>query len=887
MKGDFSRIRFEPHQHYTDVLDQQGRVAYDADHNEQRFIDRHRRTIETVDVIGEYGAPMHDAGFAIGLTGTTLSIGAGRYYVHGLVCENDAALSYDEQPFLTAPADLTGVLEELWRLRGNGCVQVFLEVWQRMITALDDGCLGEPALGQADTTVRMQTVWRVVANLTVPDSSSQGGATLLTRTRATGVRIAGTIESDARAALIRNQVARTSLLFNNPAPKTGLAATGLAPDAGVATVATAADPQAEITKPPAPCSCDAMYAAAPAVHSGTLSAQVSTADADCGCQPIPAAGYTGLENQLYRIEVQRGGTLDTATFKWSRENGSVVVPVHRVSGNKVTVTSLGMDANLGFKEGEWVELSDDTDLFGDIPDQPGLLYKIQQIDRPSMTLTMTMTVQPVDPARHARMRRWDQAGTAARATGVALSANWITLENGIQIRFNTGTYYAGDAWTIAARTATGQIDWPPCGSDGNPFQPPHYTHVYRAPLACIHANVRRIDTRVSNASPFIVDDCRRLFPDLADLGRFVAAQALRVMSINWLNDDVMTFDTLVAKGLQVQLNAAPTGPLSPANFIVSLETPLPLGSAGIATNNVAGAALPLKNVTVVRFPFVLDSAVALTGTTLSWTLPVNVDKRQYAELTELDRELASFVQMGSAARARVKLPGRVIYALNDDGTLVYLDGQVLGQTGTPSSGTGQRIDFVLPSGEGARASDFESWFYLYPALAVESVKFIYNTLTVAAGDDNGAPKIYGTDPTAKVEPIVQQATITLNYAAVQAATIQLSMTGDASIASVPSSAAVAVGDSSITVNVSINGVPKADSGQTFTLTASLPSALGQASSLSDSFTILGRGGRVPVNVAPTLTLDPQAATADTKDVKTAKAAKAKTRRTTTKPSGQE
>ena len=42
-------------------------------------------------------------------------------------------------------------------------IQVFLEVWERLVTALDDPCLREPALGQADTTARVQTVWRVVA----------------------------------------------------------------------------------------------------------------------------------------------------------------------------------------------------------------------------------------------------------------------------------------------------------------------------------------------------------------------------------------------------------------------------------------------------------------------------------------------------------------------------------------------------------------------------------------------------------------------------------------------------------------------------------------------------------------------------------------------------
>ena len=38
MKGDFSRITFDPKKHYSRVLMQQGRVQLDADWNEQAAI---------------------------------------------------------------------------------------------------------------------------------------------------------------------------------------------------------------------------------------------------------------------------------------------------------------------------------------------------------------------------------------------------------------------------------------------------------------------------------------------------------------------------------------------------------------------------------------------------------------------------------------------------------------------------------------------------------------------------------------------------------------------------------------------------------------------------------------------------------------------------------
>ena len=55
----------------------------------------------------------------------------------------------------------------------------------------------------------------------------------------------------------------------------------------------------------------------------------------------------------------KGGARDAATFKWSRENGSVVTSIEKVNGPVVTVKDPGRDEVLGFAGGEWVELVDD------------------------------------------------------------------------------------------------------------------------------------------------------------------------------------------------------------------------------------------------------------------------------------------------------------------------------------------------------------------------------------------------------------------------------------------------------------------------------------------------------------------------------------------------
>src|SRR4051795_7248962 len=101
MKGDFSRIRFNPAKKTPAGLEQRGRVSLDANTNEQAAIDDYLRRTETVDVIGAFGAPEHDPGFAITISGNQILIGSGRYYVQGLVCENRVdGLSYLSQPYL-------------------------------------------------------------------------------------------------------------------------------------------------------------------------------------------------------------------------------------------------------------------------------------------------------------------------------------------------------------------------------------------------------------------------------------------------------------------------------------------------------------------------------------------------------------------------------------------------------------------------------------------------------------------------------------------------------------------------------------------------------------------------------------------------------------------
>jgi hypothetical protein len=550
MRGDFSRIRFNPTKQYTAVLEQQGRVALDADANEQCAIDGYLRHAETVDVIGDYGGPADDLGFAISVSGNQILIGAGRYYVQGLLCENrQNNLTYGNQTYLIGPSPTDSALLSQLQQKG-GAIQVFLQVWQRLVTALDDPCLREPALGQADTTARLQTVWRVVANLVAATP--------------TGVVAPPPVPAAPSAALAATRISATAAKLNLAAANsaastvTSVAATG----AATGTTAVAAPPSGSAA-PTVDC-CTQMYNQLTLLTTGTMAAMTSGGTTDCSCQPIPAAGYQGLENQLYRVEIHQGGLAAKATFKWSCENGSVVASILSISGPTVWVNSLGPDANLGFQANDWVEISDDTYLFGETPNQPGVLYQILSVDPTGPSITLTTSAVSVDPTRNARVRRWDQSGSSAGSNGVPLSANaWQALENGIQINFSQGFYRTGDYWTIPARAASGQIDWPPCGGNGNLFQSPASITVFNAPLACIHWD--------ATSKQATVEPCQRSFSPLTDLTPEVPPPALHVTNYSWANDDVMSLDALLNSGLTVTLDAAPTGPISGANFIVTVE----------------------------------------------------------------------------------------------------------------------------------------------------------------------------------------------------------------------------------------------------------------------------------------------------------------------------
>lgn len=257
---------------------------------------------------------------------------------------------------------------------------------------------------------------------------------------------------------------------------------------------------------------DAGWDALVAGSTGRMAARAEPASVPVDPCVVPAsAGYRGLQNRLYRVEIHAGGTLATATMKWSRDNGTVLFPIEEVnvggSAIRVRLRSLGRDEELSLKVGDHVEvLDDDNELAG----TPGLLTQVADVDEDDLIVTLGAAVAGIDPLRHAKLRRWDSAGAIRVGP-----RNWIALEDGIEVQFEAGGYRTGDYWLVPARTILGNpllvsnngLDWPQASGGPAPLPPEGIRHRY-ARLAIVR--------RTANATTR-EHDCRTPFPALTEL----------------------------------------------------------------------------------------------------------------------------------------------------------------------------------------------------------------------------------------------------------------------------------------------------------------------------------------------------------------------------------
>ncbi len=95
------------------------------------------------------------------------------------------------------------------------------------------------------------------------------------------------------------------------------------------------------------------------------------------CSFNPDASCGNLGNNLYRIEIHDEGKMGEATFKWSRDNGSLAWPISKIDGNVITIESRGINLSTVFKPDQWVELTNDIQ---ELNEQPGIFSQVISAD---------------------------------------------------------------------------------------------------------------------------------------------------------------------------------------------------------------------------------------------------------------------------------------------------------------------------------------------------------------------------------------------------------------------------------------------------------------------------------------------------------------------------
>lgn len=247
------------------------------------------------DIGGPHWGPNEGAGFEIAEIkadeeGYDFTIGAGHYYVNGILCELGQGISYKSQPDYPWPSEIpTCTLEK------DKNYLVYLDVWERHISYVEDDEIREVALGGPDTASRAKIICqvKVIENNTKKDLFKECGY------------------SDFIEVLEHQN----------------------------------------------------------AIFPGTGKLQAKVVDKSKNdrdpCLVAPESRYRGTENQLYRVEIHiTNRETATATYKWSRENGSVIFPIQAQKvKDSATLTlaleHLGRDDRFCLKPNDWVEIVDD------------------------------------------------------------------------------------------------------------------------------------------------------------------------------------------------------------------------------------------------------------------------------------------------------------------------------------------------------------------------------------------------------------------------------------------------------------------------------------------------------------------------------------------------
>jgi len=484
MKNDITRDTFDPLKHFSRVLMQQGRVQLDADWNEQISILLRYLRLLAADIIGAAGGPSPASGFELVVNERRLDqlisglgkeeqaslrrllktqellLSPGRYYVDGWLVENASFVSFFDQPHFRRQGNSDELKD---RIRNKGSQLVYVDVWERHVTFIEDDSIREKALGRPDTATRAQVVWRV------------------------------------RARELSDDEKNASIQSTFDAIKAGWG----------------------------------KWQHRHTMNRGKLRARVMEEKSEDPHMASAKSGYRGIENQLYRVEIHNGGAAwngkdentpsPSATFKWSRDNGSVVAAWLEQDGNALSVRRI-RGQHRGFSVNQWIELSDSIrEITG-----RGIFVQARKVEGDKLTIDPhNQPFNRADFSDIATARCWDQHETDQTKlhNGVIpiIEGKWFTLEEGVQVHFEpavkgtTNHYRTGDYWLIPARVETKDIEWPQEFDEQGQTRKGAKDHTIPAavaPLGVTHHYAPLGVVSVDDSGAFKFEDCRCKFDPL-------------------------------------------------------------------------------------------------------------------------------------------------------------------------------------------------------------------------------------------------------------------------------------------------------------------------------------------------------------------------------------
>jgi hypothetical protein len=376
------------------------------------------------DIVGETGTPIENQGFEITIDKQSeFAIGKGRYYVEGIICENNTdKLNARNQEDLPDHSNL--FKENQIVPQENGFYIVYLDVWQRHITALEDPTLLETALGGADTTTRTKNIWQA-KTLKVDATDAQEALTEFEKWK----------KNAYSTGKLRAKTKTINTNDNEPTTEAGYSGDQ-----------------------------NRLYRIE--IHSnGTL----GTTDTPTAKKPI---FKWSRENATIAAKILKITSKQDETEP-NKKTYNIVIETEK------------KDTTHNFKN-QWIEVTNDYCELWNIPGQFLKINgheKDHQENQSTLETTITTTEKTLldyitenedNKINIPKIRRWNTpknkrttlnqtSNTTCPDNNAEYSTDkneYIDLEEGIQIKFEAGNYVAGDYWLIPTRTITKSIEWP-------------------------------------------------------------------------------------------------------------------------------------------------------------------------------------------------------------------------------------------------------------------------------------------------------------------------------------------------------------------------------------------------------------------------------------------